>query len=74
MRKISYLLLIILIIFSISNIVLATDIQEQALVTSITSNSYIISKEKKLISRILPKTTIEAVKQEFMYRPQPDGR
>ncbi len=65
MRKISYLLLIILIIFSISNIVLAADIQEQALVTSITSNSYIISKEKKLISRILPKTTIEAIKQEF---------
>ena len=56
MRKISYLLLIILIVFSISNIVLAADIQEQALVTSITSNSYIISKEKKLISRILPKT------------------
>ena len=65
MRKISYLLLVILIISSISNIVLATSGQRQELVTNITSNSYIVSKENKLISRILPKTTIEAVKQEF---------
>lgn len=65
MRKISYLLLIILIVSSIGSIVLANEAQEPTKINNITSSSYIVSKENLLISRILPKTTIEAVKKEF---------
>ena len=65
MKKITYILLTVLITLSISSIVLATNSQEPPKVINIESNNYIVSKQNKLVSRILPKTTIETVKKSF---------
>lgn len=69
MKKTTYLLLIILIILSVGCLALATISQgaetATVTVTTITSESYIVSMQNQLISRILPQTTIETVKQSF---------
>ena len=70
MRRVTYLLLIVLIILSAGSMALATNNiaasnSERDAVMSITSETYIVSKENLLISRILPQTTIDNVKKSF---------
>ncbi|MCI9063260.1 MAG: hypothetical protein HFJ17_01455 [Clostridia bacterium] len=65
MKKTIYFLLITIILVFMSGITLADENVENASGTSITSDSYIISKTNSLVSRILPKTTISKAKEKF---------
>jgi len=61
MKKLTYILLIIAIILSVSNFTLA----EEGILASVNSEEYILSNINLLISRIMPKTTIGVFKTKF---------